>query len=79
MKYVVIELREQNDELKLTVMNHERAQLELAECVSIGVAEQTYLTEKWNLNNFMLNYIELARKETLSKYFDFKHRIVDCT
>lgn len=80
LKTVVLELKDQNDNrLNLVAWNRERAKLNPAEKVSIGVDENTYLTTKWMVKNSELNWIELARKETICKYFDFKHRIVDYT
>lgn len=81
LKSVVFELKGRNDGsgLNLAAWNRERGKLQPPGKVSIGVDENLYLTTKWMVKNSELRAIELARKETIREYFEFKHRIVDHT
>lgn len=78
LKMIVIEIRNENG-LDLVAVNGERAKLQSTGTVLIGLDENPYLKTKWSVKDANLEWIELARKETISKLFDFKQRIVDCT
>lgn len=78
LKMVVIELKDENG-LDLVAVNGERAALQPTGKVSIGLDEKQYLKTKWKVKHAQLEWIELVRRETASKSFDFKHRIVDYT
>lgn len=78
LKMVVIEIKDENG-LDLVTLNGERAKLQTTGKVLIGLDENPYLKTKWRVKDSTLEWIELARKETICQLFDFQHRIVDCT
>lgn len=79
LKTVVFELKDKNSGMDLITMNCERAKLQPTGKISIGIDENPYLTTKWRVKDAELEWIDLARKETVCELFEFQHRIADCT